>query len=229
MRIGGFEKFSLIDYPGKVCAIIFTQGCNFRCPFCHNPELVLPELFASPISFKEILGFLMERRGLIDAVEFTGGEPLLQNDIEERIQEVKNFGFLVKLDTNGSFPEKLERLIKLGLINYLAMDVKAPLEDYFKVTQAEVDLENVRRSIDIIKSFEGEYEFRTTVIRGFHERDSIMRIASLIKGAELYFIQKPHFEKIVDGSFILKESFSEEELNDFVQIASRFVKRVGIR
>jgi len=229
MRIGGFEKFSLIDYPGKVCAIIFTQGCNFRCPFCHNPELVLPELFTSPISFKEILGFLMERKGLVDAVEFTGGEPLLQNDIEERIQEVKNFGFLVKLDTNGSFPEKLEHLLNLGLIDYVAMDVKAPLEDYFKVTQTEVDLENIRRSINIIKSFEGEYEFRTTIIKGFHERDSIMRIMSLIKCAELYFIQKPHFEKIVDGSFILKESYSEEELNDFVQIASRFVKRVGIR
>ncbi|OQX50761.1 MAG: anaerobic ribonucleoside-triphosphate reductase activating protein [Candidatus Cloacimonas sp. 4484_209] len=133
MKIGGFQKVSLIDYPGKICAIVFTRGCNFRCPYCHNPELVLPENYSPLIPEEEIFSFLEKRRGKLDAVEITGGEPTLQEDLTEFIRKIKEMGFLVKLDTNGSFPSVLEKVIYSGLVDYIAMDVKAPLEKYRQV------------------------------------------------------------------------------------------------
>ncbi|HEC86320.1 MAG TPA: anaerobic ribonucleoside-triphosphate reductase activating protein, partial [Thermoplasmatales archaeon] len=139
MIIGGFQRFSLIDYPGKICAIIFTQGCNFRCPYCHNPELVNPKLFQEPIDENDIFRFLEMRKGKLDAVEITGGEPTLQPDLIEFMRKIKAMGFLIKLDTNGTNPEVVEKIIKNKLVDYIAMDVKAPLEKYEKVVRAKVD------------------------------------------------------------------------------------------
>jgi len=165
MKIGGFQRFSLIDYPAKISAIIFTQGCNFRCPYCHNPELVDPKLFTSAIDEDLILSFLRKRVGKLDGVVITGGEPLLQHDLIEFIKKVKEMGYLIKLDTNGSYPEKLERL--LDLIDYIAMDIKAPLEKYHDVVRTDVCTEKIMESITIILNGDIDYEFRTTVVKAF--------------------------------------------------------------
>jgi len=147
MLIGGFQRFSLIDYPGKICAIVFTQGCNFRCPYCHNPELVNPELFEAPIPEGNILSFLANRKGKLDAVEITGGEPTLQPDLMDFMSELKNHQYLVKLDTNGSNPGIISEAIERDLVDYLAMDVKAPLERYQEITNSGVDPAKIEHSI----------------------------------------------------------------------------------
>ena len=165
MKIGAFQKFSLIDYPGKVCAIIFTMGCNFRCPFCHNRELVLVDEFPESISFNEIQNFLKTRIGLIDAVEFTGGEPLLHKGIVEVASIIKDMGFLVKVDTNGSFPDRLKEI--LSYVDYIAMDIKAPLERYEEAIGVKIDTTLIRESIQIIKNSNKDYEFRTTVFKNY--------------------------------------------------------------
>lgn len=228
MKIGGFHKFSLIDYEGKISAIIFTQGCNFRCPFCHNPELVIPELFANTISFDEIQKFLEKRKGIIDAVEFTGGEPLLQDDIAEKIMQIKEMGFLIKLDTNGSLPEILSGLTEL--VDYIAMDIKAPLEDYSEIAKATIDKTKLFESIEIIKNKAKDYEFRTTLIKGYHNEERIQKMALTINGAKRYFLQKPHFSRsIVDPDFKLTGDFSDSELKRFKEIAAKYVKETEIR
>lgn len=228
MKIGGFHKFSLIDYEGKISAIIFTQGCNFRCPFCHNPELVIPELFANTISFDEIQKFLEKRKGIIDAVEFTGGEPLLQDDIAEKIMQIKEMGFLIKLDTNGSFPEVLLELTEL--VDYIAMDIKAPLEDYSEIAKATIDKTKLFESIEIIKNKAKDYEFRTTLIKGYHNEERIQKMALTINGAKRYFLQKPHLSRnIVDPDFKLTGDFSDSELERFKEIAAKYVKETEIR
>ena len=142
MLIGGFQKFSFIDYPGKVCAIVFTCGCNFRCSYCHNPELVMPELFKEPIPEGEILSFLENRKGKLDAVTITGGEPTMQRDLLEFVLSVKKLGFLIKLDTNGSDPDVLREAMKE--VDYVAMDVKAPLEKYRETTNSGVDTNRIK-------------------------------------------------------------------------------------
>lgn len=228
MKIGGFHKFSLIDYEGKISAIIFTQGCNFRCPFCHNPELVIPELFGNTISFDEIQKFLEKRKGIIDAVEFTGGEPLLQDDIAEKIMQIKEMGFLIKLDTNGSLPEILSGLTEL--VDYIAMDIKAPLEDYSEIAKVTIDKIKLLKSIEIIKNKAKDYEFRTTLIKGFHNEERIQKMALTINGAKRYFLQKPHFSRnIVDPDFKLTGDFSDSELERLREIAARYVKEARIR
>jgi len=148
MIIGGFQKFSLIDYPGKICAIIFTRGCNFRCRYCHNPELVIPEKYAPEISLSEIYDFLENRRGKLDAVSITGGEPTLQPDLIKTMKKIKDMGFLIKLDSNGSHPEVLEEVVNKKLADYLAMDVKAPLKDYAKIVGRYIPPEKLKRSIN---------------------------------------------------------------------------------
>ena len=140
MNIAGWQKVSLIDYPEKICSILFTQGCNFRCPYCHNPELVEPALFREPLSEKEIFAFLEKRKGKIDAVSITGGEPTIQPDLVEFILPMKDIGYLIKLDTNGSRPDVLGKLISEKLLDYIAMDVKAPLNRYPNIARCPIDL-----------------------------------------------------------------------------------------
>lgn len=162
MNIGGFIKVSLIDYPGKVSSVIFTQGCNFRCYYCHNPELVYPELFGKPIELTEIFGFLRRRKGLIDGVVFSGGEPTLQKDLVEVVLEVKKMGYFVKIDTNGSNPEVLEKVLPFA--DYVAMDIKAPLEEvlYQQVCKVRIDISKIRKSMELLRKSNKKYEFRTT-------------------------------------------------------------------
>ncbi len=227
MRIGGFQKLSLIDFEGKTCSVIFTQGCNFRCPYCQNPELVITETLSHEISFDEILSFLKRRVGLIDAVVFSGGEPLLQQDILEKAIMLKNLGFLIKIDTNGAFPDALEKVLEVA--DYVAMDIKASLERYAEITGVSIDINNITKSMDTIIRKARDYEFRTTVIKGFHDTEMFDRIGKLIEGARRYFIQRPRFIKVLDSNFALREQFSAEEIKNFVKTIERYVNFVGVR
>ncbi len=229
MLIGGFQKVSLIDYPGKMCAIIFTQGCNFRCPYCHNPELVKPELFGKTIPEREIFSFLEGRKEKLDAVEITGGEPTLQSDLLSFIKKVKNKGFLIKLDSNGTNPEVLEKAIKKELVDYLAMDIKAPLEKYRKVVNVDVDIEKIKASIGLIMNSGLDYEFRTTIVKSLLTKDDIIKIGKLIKGADNYFLQKFAPTKTLNPEFTSEITYSDEELQELAQKLKNFVKNCGIR
>lgn len=212
MMIGGLHKTSLIDYPGKICAIVFTQGCNFRCPYCHNPELVEPELFQNPIEAEEILFFLKTRIKKLDAVEITGGEPTLQKDLMKFITAIKNMGFLVKLDTNGSNPKIIKKLLNENLIDYIAMDIKAPLKKYTAVTGIKVNINKIKESIYLIKNSEINYEFRTTIVKPLLTKEDLIEISKLIKGADLYVLQKFISSKTLDPDFLTKETYSDKEL-----------------
>ena len=163
MKIAGFQKFSLIDYPGGVSGVVFTQGCNFRCPYCHNPELVDPRRFVGSIPAEDILGFLEDRRGKLDAVTITGGEPTLQGDLPVFIKEIKDMGFLVKIDTNGSMPTMLARLLAGGLVDYVAMDLKGPLERYPTLVGAAVNRRDLEESIALLGDAGLPHEYRTTL------------------------------------------------------------------
>ncbi len=228
MLIGAIDKFTLIDFPEHIAAIIFTQGCNFRCPFCHNPELVLPEKFEDPIPQDEVLKFLESRKKYLDGVEFTGGEPTLQKDLPEMVKKIKEMGFAVKLDTNGTNPEMLKQLFSENLLDYVAMDVKSSLERYDEIAGVKTDTEKIRKSILLIKSHAPDYEFRTTVIKGFHDENEIRKIAELVSGAKKYFIQKPHFDKTVSENF-KRPAFTSEEIGLFCEIIKKKTEKCGIR
>lgn len=228
MFIGGLQKFSLIDYPGKISAVIFTMGCNFRCPYCHNPELVE---FNEENLIEEnyVLSFLKERKRKLDGVVLTGGEPLLQSDIIEFIKKVKDLGFLIKLDTNGSYPDVIEKLLKEELIDYIAMDIKANLGKYNKVTNSNVNIEKIKRSIDIIMSSGIDYEFRTTVVRSQLNKSDILDIGKLIKSAKTYALQEFKPSKTLDPEFLKETSYTKKELEEMALSIKELVKRVIIR
>ena len=228
MRIGGLNKFTLIDYPKHVSAIIFTQGCNFRCPFCHNPELVVPEQFAEPIPFDEVLQFLKSRKGLLDGVEFTGGEPTLQPDLLEKMRIVKELGYVIKLDSNGTNPEVLKRAISEGLTDYIAMDVKSSLEQYNEVAGVEVDTKKIEQSINLIKSSALDHEFRTTLIKGFHDVSEMKKIGALVNGSKKYFLQQAHYDKTVKPGFS-RPLFEKQELQELCEVASKYVQKCQAR
>lgn len=190
MKIGGLQKVSLIDYPGKISAVIFTQGCNFRCSYCHNPELVYPKLFRECIKKDEVLSFLENRRKMLDAVVITGGEPTLQTDLGSLLKDIKDLGFLTKLDTNGSNPCVLENLIDSGMLDYIAMDIKASLSKYSLIAGVEIDTNLIKKSIKIIEDFGGDYEFRTTYVKDFLDSEDLKEIKNLVKCASRHFIQK---------------------------------------
>lgn len=229
MLIGGLQKFSLIDYPGKLCAIVFTQGCNFRCPYCHNPELVFPEQFIPSLSEEEIFSFLDKRKKQLEAVEVTGGEPTLQPDLLSFLAKIKNKGFSVKLDTNGSFPEIVQKAIRQGVVDYLAMDLKAPLERYQAVTCSKIDPQKIKKTIAIIMKSGLDYEFRTTIVKSQLSLEDFLKIARLIKGAKLYVLQNFVSTKTLDPLFQKEASYSEEELEKIRKQIAPFVKKCLVR
>ncbi|MBN1376746.1 anaerobic ribonucleoside-triphosphate reductase activating protein [Candidatus Woesearchaeota archaeon] len=213
MRIGGIQKHTLIDYPGHISAIIFTIGCNFRCPYCYNKSLV--ENTAKHIDEKKILGFLEKRKGLLDGVVITGGEPLLHKDLKEFIKKLKEMGYDVKLDTNGTSPEKLKELIDKKLIDYIAMDIKGPIEKYDIIAGVKVDKDKIKKSVEIIKKFPN-HEFRTTVVPDLLKKEDILKIADWLKGAQKYFLQQfQKKETMLDEKFYNKRQYTLEELNSF--------------
>ena len=175
MKISGLQEFTLIDYPGKIACTIFLQGCNFRCGFCYNTELI-PVSGGEKLSKKEILDFLKKRKGQLEGVCITGGEPLLTIDVNF-LKEIKDLGYSIKLDTNGSFPDLLKELIKNKLVDYVAMDIKVSPENYSEITKSDIDISKIEKSIKIISSMMDYYEFRTTVIEGIHDANGIEEIA----------------------------------------------------
>ena len=229
MKIGGLQKFSLIDYPDKICAIVFTQGCNFRCPYCHNPELVEPKLFSQPIPEDEIFSFLKKRKGKLEAVTITGGEPCLQSDLPVFLQKIKEMGYLLKLDTNGSFPERLNEIIDQNLIDYLAIDVKGPLEKYEKIVGVPFATAKIVQSIKIALSSKINCEFRTTVVKSLLNKDDLKKIGKLIKGARLYVLQKFVPSKLLEPKFLNEGNYSAEEFEEFRKMMLNYVEECIVR
>lgn len=213
MIIGGFQKFTLIDYPGKIAATVFTLGCNFLCPFCHNPELVDELKMAKQprISAAEILKFLAARRGLLEGVCVTGGEPTLQADLPSFVWQIKKLGFLVKIDTNGSNPRMLAELLRGGLVDFVAMDIKAPLEKYQKIASGNVVLADIQRSIDLTRQAP-DYEFRTTILPFWHTAEDILSVGRWLRGAKKYCLQQFHPTKTLNSSLMSANPFNDEEI-----------------
>ena len=190
MNIQGLQKLTLLDYPGKMACIVFTGGCNLRCPFCHNASIVLNPSAEGEFSVEEITAFLKKRQGILEGVVITGGEPLMQKDIAEFIGLVRSLGYSVKLDTNGTYPDKLKELIDNGLVDYVAMDIKAAPESYPPaVGIGGYDISKIIRSINILLEGRVDYEFRTTVVREFHSVFSMNSLGELIKGAKRHYLQ----------------------------------------
>ena len=233
MQIGGLQKTSTIDYPGQLTAILFTQGCNLRCPYCHNPELISFNEDNPKFNKQKFFSFLEKRKEILDAVTVTGGEPTLQKDLIPFIRKIKEMGYLVKLDTNGLKPLILMELIKKNLVDYVAMDIKLPLGDYEELEtkqSLEDTIENLELSINaIIKYSKCDYEFRTTVVPGLHNKSSLKNIARDISGAENYYIQNFRPDKTLNKSFGDKRRFAENELEEFKKIAEKYVESVKIR
>ena len=230
IQIGGLEKVSLLDYPGKISTIIFTYGCNLRCEYCHNPELVVKELNKELlINTDEIIGYLRRRKGKIDAVVITGGEPLIYDDIAFLIRKIRDLGLLVKLDTNGFFPEKLQRLIDLHLLDYIAMDIKYSDKEYLKRTTDKNSLDKVIKSIKIIMNSGVDYEFRTTYVKGIHKIKDSESIAKLIRDSKKYYIQNFRPGKTLNPTLSVSNSFNDNELNKILLGARKFVKNSQVR
>lgn len=223
MKIGGLQKISLIDYPGLIAAVIFLQGCNFRCPYCHNPELVDLHLYQPCIGEKEILDFLNTRRGKLDAVTISGGEPTIQADLPSFVGKIKKMGFAVKLDTNGSRPDVIKGLLKTNLLDFIAMDIKAPLEKYAEVAGVPIDIARIRESITIILQAGIAHEFRTTIVKSQLTESDIMSIAALVSGAGRYALQKFVPLKTLNNMFLQEKSWPEEKL---IQIKKRLEKQI---
>ena len=219
MKINGFQKLTLLDYPEKMACIIFTAGCNFRCPFCHNAALVTHINNDEAYSEEEIFSYLEKRRGLLEGVCISGGEPLMQPDIEAFIRKIKAMGYAVKLDTNGSFPEKMIHLVESGLIDYVAMDIKNCKEKYpLTAGNDTLDIANIEKSVDFLLKGTVDYEFRTTVEDSLHTVEDIEKIADWIKGAKRYFIQ--NFAD--SGDIIAKNmnSVEKDKINQMLKTAS---------
>lgn len=228
MVLSGLQKMTLLDYPGKIAATVFTGGCNFRCPFCHNASIVLGGSGAETLREEEFFRFLEARRGFLDGVCVTGGEPLLQKDIAGFLARIKDLGFLVKLDTNGSFPTALRALVGAGLADYVAMDIKNSPAKYAETAGTDGDvLPQVRESAAFLLSGPVDYEFRTTVVREFHTKEDFAAIGAWIRGARRYFLQN-----FADSGGVIRSGLhgvGKEELEAFADVVRPCVPSVQIR
>jgi len=230
MLIGGLQKTSLLDYPEKIAAILFTQGCNFRCGYCHNPELLnINAQKHQEFTLDAFFEFLNNRKNKLDGVVITGGEPCIQNDLIEVISIIKEMGFLVKLDTNGSFPTVIKELLNKNLLDYIAMDIKAPLEKYHKITGSIINQENIKESIDLILNSNIDYEFRTTVVASQLSFEDFENISILIKGAKKYYLQKFVASKIYNQALKEEQTYSEVEFKKIIEILSKNIQKVELR
>lgn len=229
MNIGGLQKVSLIDYPGKISAIIFTQGCNFRCPYCHNPELVDPKLYKPCLIQKDILTFLENRTGKLDAVTITGGEPTLQEDLIPFIQKIRKIGFAVKLDSNGSRPDVLARLIKEKLLDFIALDIKAPKDKYQSVMKIPIDGAVIAESVRHVLKAKIPHEFRTTVVKSMLTPKDILAIAKEIAGAKRYILQRFQPTITLNPELAGEKTYPEEAFLKLKKQLEKFVPLVIIR
>lgn len=226
MNISGLVKSSLIDYPGRIAAVVFAQGCNFRCGFCHNPDLIPGG--KGEISEIQFFEFLTSRKGKLDGVVITGGEPTLQADLPFFITRIKEHDFSVKLDTNGSNPRMLKDLLDRELVDFVAMDIKGPLESYSRIAHFS-ETQNILQSIELIKRARIPHEFRTTVLPAFHKTEDFKKIGALIKGGQKYAIQGFRDENVFDKSLRGTPKFSDAELEEIEKIMSLYVPEIVIR
>lgn len=228
MKIHGFMKTTLLDYPGKVSCIVFTAGCNLRCPFCHNSFLVTDISSEREISQSQIFEYINKRKGILDGVCISGGEPLLNDDIFDFIRKIKETGLLVKLDTNGTFPERLKKAVEEKIVDYVAMDIKNTDEKYAQTVGIEnFDTAPINESIDFLLLNKVDYEFRTTVVREFHTAEDIENIAKRISGAKKYFLQT-----FIDSGNLIKSNlhgYSSEEMNKLKETAQQYVVDTNVR
>jgi pyruvate formate lyase activating enzyme len=231
IEIGGLQKTTLIDYPGRISSTVFLIGCNFRCPFCYSSELVLPEkIKLQPrISEKEFFNFLKERKGLLEGIVICGGEPTIHKDLPDFIKKIKELGYLIKLDTNGSNPRMLKQLIAEGLVDYVAMDIKAPKEKYDKATGVKVKIRDIEKSIDILKQGKIEYEFRTTVVPTIHLKEDVIEIAKWLSPAKKYFLQNFRPEKTINPEFEKIKPYPEDFLIEIQKEISPYFEVCEVR
>jgi pyruvate formate lyase activating enzyme len=231
MQIGGLQKLTLIDYPGRLVATVFFIGCNFKCPWCYSSELVLPEKIKKQpkISEKEFLEFLKERKKLLEGLVLCGGEPSINKKLPGLIKKIKKLGYLVKLDTNGSNPKMLKKLIKTKLIDYVAMDMKLPKERYPEIFGKRVKIEDIEESIKILKEGKVDYEFRTTVVPTVLNKEDILKIAKWIRGGKRYYLQNFRPEKTIDPKFEKIKPYPQEYLLEIQKAISPFFEVCQVR
>lgn len=230
MILGGYQKLTLIDYPGKLATTVFTVGCNFRCPFCHNPELVIGSKLASgSVLEKDFFDFLKKRKGKLEGVCITGGEPIIQKDLVDFIKKIKKLGFLVKLDSNGARPDILKNIIDQKLIDFVAMDIKNCLNKYSKTIGTKVDTDRIKLSVELIRNSGLPYEFRTTVVPGIHTEKDFEEIAKWLKGSMSYFLQEYREGKILDPSLKKKTKGKKIDLEKIKKKIEKNFGKVGIR
>lgn len=228
--ISGWQKSSFIDYPGKISTVLFVSGCSFRCGFCHNPDLVYGRKILPKYSQDEIIDFLRKRKKVLEAVVITGGEPTLYQFLPVFLKKIKELDFLIKIDTNGTNPQMLKELINKKLVDYLAMDIKAPLEKYLLITQKSINPAIIKESIKLIKNSNLPYEFRSTILPYFHREEDILAMAKLIKGAELYYLQKfISRNDLVNRKLIQEKGFSQNKMLELAKLCQQFVKKCFIR
>jgi len=231
MLIGGFQKLTLIDYPGKIATTVFTVGCNFRCPFCHNPELVMGALSPSAnFTEEEFFLFLDHRKEKLEGVCITGGEPTIQPDLIDFALKIKDKGFLVKLDTNGSRPDILKKMIDERMVDYIAMDIKnAPKKYAFTSRVKNLDIERIKLSADLIRNSHLEYEFRTTVVPGMHKPEDFHEIGKWLKGSRRYYLQRFRNTGVLDRKFAEKTASQKIDLEAIKDLMLKYFQEVRIR
>lgn len=227
MEFQGINKLSLLDYPGKIAAILYIDKCNFRCEYCHNWNTLIAASDNEDLVFNDILSFLKKRVGILDGVVISGGEPTLMPNLEEKIRAIKELGYSIKLDTNGSHPEVIKDLVSKGLIDYIAMDIKSSLDDYHRFTNNDALIKKVKESIELLKSGIVDYEFRMTLIDEYHSLEVINKVNDTLKGSKRLYLQQ---FKVSDG-VINKDLHAVDEglANKFVEILSQSVETVELR
>ena len=229
MKLYGMEKLSLVDFDGKITCTIFTGGCNFACPFCHNSSLVLNPTLNQELPFQEVIDYLTLRRKMVDAVCITGGEPTLYPDLKDYFKIFKDMGFITKLDTNGTNPKMIKELVEEGLVDYVAMDVKNSFASYFKTIGVESTrlLEKVKESINYLLEGHVDYEFRTTIVDELHSDEDIAQLAQMLKGAKRYYLQK-----FKASEYCIKQGLHEVKIEDakrFVETLKENISDVNLR
>lgn len=234
MKFAGMLKQSLVDYPGKIAAVLFTRGCNLRCPYCHNSHLLVKpgHLDDDSLQLHDVLDILAERAGFLDAVVISGGEPTLNDGLFDACKEFKALGYLVKLDTNGTRPLLLEKLVAGRVVDYVAMDIKAPLEchHYLKASGriGPEDFLNIRTSVHLLRKAEIDVEFRTTVVPGLHHEEDIVAVARSLEGARLYSLQQFNPRHTLDTNMREVKPYSREELFHMAELCRPYVKNVRV-
>lgn len=229
MKIKGIQGVSTVDYPGRIVTTLFTGGCNFRCPFCQNRDLILNHERISTIPDKEVVDKLKRRKGFIDGVCITGGEPTIEVDLVSFCRRLKTLELLVKVDTNGYLPLRIEELIEKKAVDYIALDIKSSPERYSFASGIQVDLGRIEKSIELLMNFKIDYEFRTTCVPGFVEEEDLKKIGGLVKGGRFYALQQFRPGTTIDPSLSRLKPYPGERLESFAQIMGSYVERVEIR